>query len=299
MREELREGVAYVLRRVRFPRRSRVIDAVEAALGEKRGSSVVPLRHGGRVLADCPADKKLFYTGEHEWHVLDFLLRTAKANQTVFDVGANLGAYTIPLALKAGPGGRVCAFEASKVNYEILLSNIRLNRLTNVTPVYGAVAATTGTLEAPEAAERKHNLGNYSLADESPRRVMIPSLSLDDFALQHGIRSIDLLKVDVEGAEVLAMRGARRLFREGRVRTVCCEFAPERLSRMGSSAEELYELFQEYGMSQAFELTLLSRLRPIDKKFLQRASSQVDTVLYFHERRESDQPLIQNAEVKS
>ena len=79
MREELREGVAYVLRRVRFPRRSRVIDAVEAALGEKRGSSVVPLRHGGRILADCPADKKLFYTGEHEWRVLDFLLRTAKA----------------------------------------------------------------------------------------------------------------------------------------------------------------------------------------------------------------------------
>ncbi len=68
---------------------------------------------------------------------------------------------------------------------------------------------------------------------------------------------------------------------------------------MGASTEELYELFEEYGMSVAFELTLLSRLRPIDKKFLQRASSQVDTVLYFHERRQPHRPLIQNAEVKS
>jgi FkbM family methyltransferase len=278
IRQTLRNNAAVVLRNVPFPGRDKVFRMVERTSGKNPGTFVVPLRGGGKLIVDGVKDSPIFYKGEYDWHIRSFLARNIKSGQTVFDLGANIGAYTIPMALRAGASGHVYAFEALKANYEILLENIRLNRLSNVTAVYGAITDITGICEAPKITERSQFMGNYSLASNSSSRSQIPSWSLDDFVEENAIPKVHLMKIDIEGSETMALKGARKLFSQGRVDTVVCEFNPYWLPKMGSNVEELYDSFSEFGMD-AFLLTRFSRLKPIDRDFCERATTDFDAVL--------------------
>lgn len=149
------------------------------------------------------------------------------------------------MALAVGPLGHVYALEASNANYDVLLRNIQLNRLDNVTAVCAAVTDRTTDLEVPACGAP----GNYSLASNSPTRTTIPAWSLDDFDRHYKIEQVALMVIDIEGSETLALRGARSLLRSGRVRTVVCEVNPSWLGRMGSSAQELYGEFQKCGLT--------------------------------------------------
>jgi FkbM family methyltransferase len=272
--ELLRHGSAAILRRVPFPGRERTFRLIDRILGPNPGEFVVPLRGGGRLAVDGIRDSYTFYLGDFQWNVHHFLCSAARSGQTVFDIGSNIGFYTVPLALRVGPRGHVYAFEACRPNYERLVKNITLNALKNTTPVFGAVTDRTGTLDAPLL---QHG-GNYSLASTSETRTQIPSWCLDDFVAGEGIDHIDLMKIDIEGSEVLALRGARKLLSEGRVRTAICEFNPYWLRKMGSSAVELYEIFESYRM-EAFVLTRFARLKPIGKDFCRTSTEDFDAVL--------------------
>lgn len=282
LKQVTRNAVAFLLRGLVFPGRYRVLQMAECILGKNHGTFVVPLRAGGRLIVNGIKDSQVFYTGEFNTglsRTSPFLFRTAKRGDIIFDVGANIGAYTVPLALRVGNEGHVYAFEALRANYEILLQNIALNALKNVTPVFGAVTDKSGTYEVPEVSERSENMGNYSLASESVGRITIPSLSLDDFVAENSIERINLMKIDIEGSETIALRGAHATFAKGLVKTVVCEFNPYWLPKMGSSVEELYEAFEGFGM-EAFLITRFSRLRRVHKNFFQQqGTSEFDAVL--------------------
>lgn len=276
VRQGLRKCAATVLRHVVFPGRDRAFRLVESALGPNPGSFIVPLRGGGKLLVDGVKDSYIFYLGDFQWNVYTFLRRTVQSRSTVFDLGANIGSYTIPLALRAG---RVYAFEAFKPNFDILLKNVALNGLTNVTAIFGAVADSTGTRLVPDRGGRSDNIGNYSLASKTEGEIEIPSWSLDDFAAQHNVEEIDLMKIDIEGSEIMALRGARRLFSQRKVKTVICEFNPYWLRQMGSSTEELYDMFHGFGL-KSFLVTRFARLKSIDKEFCKRATSDEFDVVW-------------------
>jgi len=273
-RELLRHSSAAVLRRVPFPGRERTFRLIDRVLGPNPGEFIVPLRGGGRLIVDGIKDSYTFYLGDFQWNVHHFLCSTVGRGQTVFDIGSNIGFYTVPLALRVGSHGHVYAFEACRPNYDGLLKNIALNGLKNVTAIFGAVADRTGTLDVPLLQHR----ANYSLASASEIRTQIPSWSLDEFVAEREIDQIDLMKIDIEGSEVLALRGARKLLSEARVRTVICEFNPHWLSKMGSSTEELFETFASHGM-EAFRLTRFARQKPIDRDFCRRSTEEFDAVL--------------------
>lgn len=269
--------VAHVLRHIRFPGRGIVIDFTEKIFGGNPGEFIVPLRHGGRLIVDGVIDKPVFYTGGHEWHVMDFLIRKTKVGDTVVDVGAGIGTYTIPLALKVGSSGHVYAFEALKANFELLERNVKLNELANVTAVHGAVTDKTGTLSVPFFPIRPGGIGNYSLASRSDERTTIPSYALDDFFSERGFTHINLLKIDIEGSEVFAINGMKLLFSEGRIATTCCEFNPGWLGRMGSDPYELFELLAGFGL-RVFRLTKLSGLKELKEEGLHLHPGSFDCV---------------------
>jgi len=281
VRNCLRKGAIAVLRNVVFPARYRVFTWVESIVGQVPGTSIVKLRGGGKLIVDGIVDAPILYMAEHDWRVRRFLCKTARSGHTVFDLGANIGVYTIPMALRVGKGGHVYAFEAFRPNYEILLQNIALNKLTNVTPVFGVLTDKSGACLIPEIRERSQtgsDLGNYSLAMKSASLVEVPALSLDDFVMQYGIDRVDLMKIDIEGSETKALKGARTLFSQRRVGTVVCEFNPRWLSRMGSSAAELYEIASEYGLD-TYLLTRLARIKLITREFCCSATAEFDAVL--------------------
>ncbi len=101
----------------------------------------------------------------------------------------------------------------------------------------------------------------------------VPAVSLDDYVREKGITAIDVMKLDIEGSEVLALKGAKEIFKKRLVKQVICEFNPGWLPKMGSSVEELHETLSSYGM-QLFFLTRFSQLKPLDLKSAARAYPQ-------------------------
>ena len=157
-----------------------------------------------------------------EPHVRHWLDTYLKPGDTFFDVGAYVGWHTIYAARRVGPLGKIVAFEASPANAAYLQFHRRKNRLSQLEVVAAAVAdrpsgeltlhllnggdSTSNSLQCSEAY-------TISQANQNLTRVTVPMTNLDTHALRH---VPDLIKIDVEGAEMLALAGARKILTERR-----------------------------------------------------------------------------------
>jgi FkbM family methyltransferase len=133
------------------------------------------------------------------------------------DVGANLGDFSIWAAKRGGPSTRVLAVEADPDNVPQLRRNVRLHRLTDaveVAPV--AASAQTGTV----VLHQGHQSGTSTISPSEvhtldhmrPRgTVEIPARTLDDLIEGSALERVDVVKIDVEGAEEYVLAGARKL----------------------------------------------------------------------------------------
>ncbi|OAN97414.1 FkbM family methyltransferase [Sulfitobacter geojensis] len=125
----------------------------------------------------------------------------------VLDIGANSGAFTIPLGVAAGPGSRVIAFEPNPAMIGRLGHNVRLNHLGQVVRIEGCALAA----ESGEALLnfRTQNFGQASLmpikAAMSDGATIVPVRPLLDFIEDAESYDVSVLKIDVEGAEVAAL----------------------------------------------------------------------------------------------
>jgi FkbM family methyltransferase len=170
------------------------------------------------------------------------LLRSfLRPGDTVVDVGANVGNFTLAFAAAVGDGGRVLAFEPQRFCFLCLCANIAVNSLIHfVEPYQLAVGERAGMVDVPtlNPLQEITNYGGVSLLDahttpvEQAGMVTIDSLELP------GLR---LLKADVEGMEPAVLRGARETLR--RLRPVIWT---ECLADRGTRGE-LQAFFQELG----------------------------------------------------
>ena len=162
----------------------------------------------------------LFSTGKWEDHILfisKFLLKGIP-NPTVLDIGANLGAYSIPLAKHLlEVGGNVIAFEPQRIVYYQLCSNVILNRLDNFIATNAAVGEYDGFIELPDSEiENNYNIGGFSIEKEirnslgievfsKPLTYQVQMLCLNNFSIN---QSPSLIKIDVEGYELNVLKGS-------------------------------------------------------------------------------------------
>jgi FkbM family methyltransferase len=153
-----------------------------------------------------------------EWYEpeLRYLESTLSAGMVVIDGGANLGIYTVLASALVGDEGLVLSFEPGETSFRNLEQNIALNGAQNVRPFKLALADTSGTRRL------YHTRGGpvgYSLSTDEG--VMTPyeivqTTTIDDTLAAQGIDRVDVLKLDVEGAEELALVGAGRLLESSR-----------------------------------------------------------------------------------
>lgn len=126
--------------------------------------------------------------------------RVLRPGDVVADVGANNGFTGVLFARAVGPTGRVVGFEPSPANLEAARENIRLNGVGNFELVAAAVGARPGSVSFDPG------FGNGAVAAAGP--ITVPQVTLDE---HFGDRRLDLIKLDIEGYELEALRGARRL----------------------------------------------------------------------------------------
>lgn len=166
------------------------------------GRLVSRFPHGERVRLAAAYRQVVWNPQEYEAFRAD-----VPAGSTVLDVGANLGGYTMLLAQWVGPSGRVHAFEPAPAARAGLLRHAALNGVADRVVVHAeAVAAARGTARFRASGVQGDN---RLAADGDPQGFDVETTSLDEFCRSRGI-SPAFIKVDVEGAELDLLRGARR-----------------------------------------------------------------------------------------
>ena len=199
---------------------------------------------------ETAATKKWFYPryeqgGMHEPPVTLAMLDRVRADSIFLDVGAYLGYYTLVMAAKA-PEGHVIAVEMDEVNQELLLANAARNRLDNVTILKAAAfdEVTEAVYERNRFSASPGNqidLQNQRDWDE----IRVPTVILDDYLDESGVRP-DLIKIDVEGAELRVLRGLKRTLNGEGIR-LFVEVHPPQLAQVGDSPDDVVRFLRELG----------------------------------------------------
>ena len=212
------------------------------------------LRIGGRTVrfavSEQREDERLGAVAALEGQMLRRLLDAARERDTFFDVGANIGTITLPVAMT---GAECLAFEPAPANAARLAENAELNGLGNVTIVEAAMWSERGTVSlrvdgAEGAGTSRVVAGAEPGAGEA---VEVPAATLDQFA-GGGAAAPDILKIDVEGAELEVLRGGRETLGAGRVREVFVETHPLGLEERGASEAEVAALLGELGYAEVW-----------------------------------------------
>jgi FkbM family methyltransferase len=217
-RIETAEGSAY--------RRPSPLEAVGAAVarlvpqgGVRRGLRALyhAVLGGGRGIASTlPGGETVRVLPEYRhigWNAVEYAAFRAAAapGGIALDVGANVGAYALLFGAWMRPGGRVYAFEPSPGAYDGLRRHVELNGLMDVVrPVRAAVADNEGTAALAGADQQ----GTSRLAHPEEGGTMVETTTIDGFCAREGIMPT-LIKIDVEGWELEALRGARETIARG------------------------------------------------------------------------------------
>jgi FkbM family methyltransferase len=203
-------------------------------------------RAGLRSLMRRPGDRAAF-------RLMDRLLGDG---DVVFDVGANIGVYSVHARRHTGQSGRVYAFEAVPATADRLAQTLALNRCTDVSVVRAAVTDTPGTATMhvfPDPACGWNSLGGHPMygydgaAVAPTETVDVPAVTLDEFADQQGITRVALCKVDVEGFERHVFAGASNLLARRQVGVVCFEISEDPLVGEGGTPAEVFDALGVHG----------------------------------------------------
>lgn len=183
------------------------------------------------------------------WNPIEFdaFRRAIVPGATALDIGANVGGYSVLLGRWVGDAGRVFAFEPSPEAYEGLCAHLRMNGLTNrVTALPSAVGGNVGTL--PFIVEATAGEGRLAGRPSARASLDVPVTTVDTFCAEAGVTP-DFIKVDVEGAELDVLRGARETIARTRGRLgLFVEFHPALWSEHGLTRAELEREIADLGL---------------------------------------------------
>lgn len=192
-----------------------------------------------------------------EPYTLRWIESYLKPGDTFFDVGANIGQYSIFAALHHERGVQVYSFEPESQNYAALNHNVYLNNLSSVVSAFClALDATTGadqfyvrgTLRPGEAihqfGEAVDDVGQPF--DPVHQQGMV-AFALDDLCFKHGLSVPNCIKIDVDGHERRVVAGGRRTLSDERVRSLLIEISES--SEGGEDQREIYQMLAEAGFA--------------------------------------------------
>jgi len=164
--------------------------------------------------------EKDYWLGTYEPELQAALHTLVRPGVTIYDVGANIGYVSLLLAKAAGEAGRVFAFEALPENVERLRADLALNEAgRRVTVVPAAVTGAPGpvTFYVHASGGMGKAAGSAGRADEAYQsEITVDGTSLDEFVYAGGNPPPQVVKMDIEGGEVMALPGMRRVLAEAR-----------------------------------------------------------------------------------
>lgn len=182
------------------------------------------------------------------WHadVVRMLRTHVKPGSVAADVGANVGYMAVHMGEVAGPDGTVLAFEPEPRNFAVLAENTRHARWRNVIPFAAAVGERSGAIDlwiSPSDGGDHRTVAT----DGARSHIRVPVVSLDELAAQRRT-PIHFVKMDIQGAEGAALRGAREVLGRPELRGLVLEFWPGALREAGEDPEAVLATIRAAGL---------------------------------------------------
>jgi FkbM family methyltransferase len=183
--------------------------------------------------------------------------KVVKEGDVVVDFGAHIGYYTLLASKIVGKSGRVYSFEPEPENYKILLKNLKLNNALNVFPLQKAVSNKKGFLKLylDENDSGRHTI----IPDKSKKSIVVECVVPDEFFKE----KIDVIKMDVEGAEYLVLLGMTRLINENKDIKIFVEFSPNRVKKTGYHPKAFIDMLFKFNF-EIFNINKCEIVRKYD-----------------------------------
>lgn len=206
---------------------------------------------GGRRLyinkKDSVVSESLLASGTWEPTISKIFTMCAKKARTIVDVGGNLGYFTILATTVISNTSKVYVFEPERTNFNLLKKSVKENHLQNVTCEKLAVGNAEGEISLYIAED---NFGDHrAFSSGENRKVETVNVTTLDSYFSALKKPIDLLKIDIQGFEVQAFQGAKKLLQRGKIRVIISELWPIGLQLAGSDWRDYIKLLQTSNFS--------------------------------------------------
>jgi FkbM family methyltransferase len=189
-----------------------------------------------------PDDRGLafeLFEGNYEKETMEVFKNLVHSGMTVVDLGANIGYYAINAAQIVGNNGRVYAFEPNTPTYQILVRNVMANKYDAIiTPIPKAAWSEKATLSF-WIDEKDSGSSSVFGALNRQKTDRVEAVSMDDFFKEQGWPNVDVIKMDIEGAEKAALRGMREVIHRNEGIKLIMEFNARIQKEIGLKNDEL------------------------------------------------------------
>ncbi len=197
-------------------------------------------------------DFAIFLTGKFEIDTSSYFKSIINKGDIIFDIGANIGAHTLPMAKLVGENGIVHAFEPTKFAYDKLEKNISLNPNLNNRIIVNQIMLTDKKNKKPvpklysswpfdsKLQEHKKHCGSMQSTDGCK------SKTLDEYVLDNKVSGLKLIKIDVDGFEIEVLMGAKNILKKNKP-ILLIELAPYTFEERGKSFSKLINLLFNLG----------------------------------------------------
>lgn len=201
-----------------------------------------------RVAWNDLVGREIFDHGFYEKETVAVIKALLRPGTIFFDIGAHVGQYTLTASSLVGETGQVHSFEPDPDTFRWLAANTRLNGLRNVHLNQLGVCDDNSTKQLFLATA--HDVGSNSLSppsNYSGKSFAVHCTTLNDYVHMNYIPRIDVMKMDIEGAEYSALIGTSEILRRKDKPTLLIEFEEPRQQAFGSSCAKLASLLRDYG----------------------------------------------------
>lgn len=188
-----------------------------------------------------------------EYETLHKFKSILKKGDVVIDIGANIGMYSLFSADLVGAKGKVYAIEASAQTYQHLEHNIALNSFSNIVASNIAVGEEVGfaKLVVPKYAGKNYSdsFKSMDFSDtlvETEKVETTTIITLDQYVEQQGITNIKLIKIDIEGAELLCLKGASGVLSGANRPIIIFECSEQHCERFNYTAADIIYLLKDF-----------------------------------------------------
>ena len=209
-------------------------------------------REIGGTKIKFPARWSRWYVKDYEPETFEFLRENVKPGATVLDLGAHMGLFSVVMSQLVGKQGRVYSFEPTPSTRSVLKEVVKINGCShNVQVRSEAVSREKGTFFFYDTGDLVSNANSLVQTARSAGKIEVNAISLDEFAAEQK-EKINCLKIDVEGAELDLLEGAKKVFTEMRP-VALLSLHPASIKANNQSLESIWDILESYKMRMIYE----------------------------------------------